>query len=691
MGEHETIKQTIAQFCRHLNIAYQENFVRDYSQIGDSALYGGKHCGSDAEHQGSRFIAKRLKEIGLKNVELIPCQTSRFQFNDATLTVAGEERIIKPYSYVAPGTPEEGIRAELADAGNATKRELEQADVEGKVVLIAAMGTLEGGNLAGQMEEAIRHGAAALVICAVEDVLNEETIRVQPPNIISEIPIVGICGKAAAWLRQRLTQGACEVELKVDAEFLPNQGTTYNVVGEIPGKYSEEKIIYTAHLDHYFRCLQDNMASCAVLLGIAKGILDAGIQPNHTIVFAFHGSHETGGQDTRYPYIHGSYKLTHEAKPEWSGNALMNINFEYAALRQSKLQMLAYLGGNRTVREYFPYSPKLVGGFDRKVKNASQKEYYMTSWGDGISYLTAGIPTISNDVITEQLYDGVGPYVGRDHSNFDNWEAFDLKALEDTGRQYGGLGLFIDSLPWTLIDFIEQAQRIHSEINVELLKSLGMPIESYLDQVTALEEAAEKLNDFVSEKNDSYLNALRTGLTEEEQKQWFTQGRETNVKVLKAFKILTDKLEKLNQFDFLALATVKYTQNIQLMRDAITNLQAGGAEKVLRECLTSVDLCLPSYYFSEEVAQHMCDQICAPEFIDRRTWAANRELHVATHYDLMATFVKEMEQGDFTETIERLQAAIKSESAHIPASMAAEREALRETTEILRRVQSYEI
>ena len=682
MTENLKLKENIKKLCDSLDMDYQLNFVKKYSQIGDSQLYGGKHCGSDAEHKGSEFIAEKLRQIGVSNVELVPCSTGRYQFNDATIKAGGYE--IKPYGYVSPGTAGETWNLEVIDTGKATKEECEAADISGKAVLFAAMGTLEGGNLAGQMEEAIRSGAKAVIIYAVEDVLNDETIRVQPPNIISSVPIVGICGKDAEYLKKKIEEGSCTIELHVDAEYIPGGGTTYNVVGEIPGELSDEKIIYTAHLDHYFRCLQDNISTCATLLGIAKGIIDSGIKPERTIVFAFHGSHETGGADTRYPYIYGSYKLANEDKKEWSGSAVANINFEYTALAQKKLQMPVYMGSGRTVKEYFPYAPELTGGFEEKNDEALKSEYYMLSWSDSISYHNAGIPAIMNDPITEQLYEGKGPYVGRDHSNFDNWEVFDKKALADTDRVYGALGLYISSMPYVTIDFTEQTDRIKNEVDFEMLKSLGMNTEAYMEAVNRLDKAGTEINELTEHRNREYLEADAAGTDMTEKKKRFDEAAAVNAKILEAYRIIAKELDKINQLDFLSLATVKYIQNIQLLHGAAEYIKAGDSEKALTECLASVDLCLSSYLFRRDVAEHMQKQICDPAFADRRTWAAGRELNVSANYDMMQTFKEEAAAGaGFAGTLKYIEEAVAKEISYIPEAMAAEITTMNKAAEIL--------
>lgn len=682
------LDENIGKFCEAIDIGFQVDFVKEYEKIGDSDLYGGKHCGSDAEHRGSEFIAGKLKEIGVSNVELVPCETARYQFNDSTMTVEGESRVLKPYGYVSPGTTGAGITACLTDIGKATKEECDAVDLEGKIAMFAAMGTLEGASLSGQIEQAIKNGAAALVIYAVEDVLNDETIRVQPPNIVSTVPIVGICEKDAEWLKKKTTEGKCIATLKVDAEFDPHGGITYNVVGEIPGRVSDERIIYTAHLDHYFRCLQDNMSTCSTLLGIAKAIIDSGYEPNRTITFAFHGSHETGGSDTRYPYIYGSYKLTHESKPEWVGKAIANINFEYTALKMKKLQVVAYVGVNSIPIGYYDYSPELTGaGFETKEQYSPQTEYYMLSWSDCISYHTAGIPTMCNDPISEQFYEGIGPYVGRDHSNFDNWEIFDENILEDVGRFYGGMGLYLDAFPYMSLDFTEQADRIRNEVDRAALDVMEVSHDRYFEAVDRLEDAAKRINAFIATKNDEYVKALTEGMTFEEIRRWYERGHESNELMLQAYKLVADEMDRINAYDFMCLATVKYMQNTAVLSVVKDALEKGDAQKAF-EALVPLDLAAASYYFQEDVAEHMRKQICAPEYINRRTWAAGRELNIFTYYDLVQSFKKETESGEgYPETIKIIEKAIETESGYIPESMENEIGCINKIIKILNKEQ----
>lgn len=94
---------------------FLEDFTVSYAKIGDSDLYGGKHCGSDAEHEGAEYIRRTLEDIGI-HAELLPFQTTRFQFNDASIRIPGQEDI-KPYACLSVGTDESGIDGAVVDVG----------------------------------------------------------------------------------------------------------------------------------------------------------------------------------------------------------------------------------------------------------------------------------------------------------------------------------------------------------------------------------------------------------------------------------------------------------------------------------------------------------------------------------------------------------------------------------------------
>lgn len=655
---YKTIKNDIEAFCEKVNAEKWTDFVGAYSEIGDSRLYGGKHGGSDAEREGAEYIAQRLKEIGVGRVEFVKTPASRYQFNDAELKVIGVEEPmeIRPYGYRSPGTDKDGITAPLIDAGTATRDELKGMDLKGKIAVVQGMDVLEAGNLIAQMEECIINGAAAVLIYAAEDILNEDTIRVQTPMNVSPIPIVGISMRHAKYLKGLLAQGEVTVNLTVDCDYTPAEGTTYNVVGEIPGSCSDEKIVYTAHLDHFFRCLQDNMASCAALLGIAEAIVKSGYKPKRRIIFAFNGSHECGMINSKYPYITGSYGVVKAKEAEWKNKVIADINFEYAALKLEELKAVTSIGNETNLCSYLEYAPELTGGFDRAVEGTGSELYNGLSWCDGISYCTAGIPVYTNDILSEQL-EGKSEYIGRDHSNHDNWESYSTDALRDSIRYYGGFGIYLDSLPYVEMDFAKQSQRMHAESEFDSLDEEGIKTAKMRATLKKLEVVSGKLLDALRKSNEKYL----TGDTSEP-KKIYDEAAKINEKVLALFDYFQQKIDGIAPSDFLVSRSGKYLMNIGLFGEAEEALKAGDTAKALEQLL-QVDMAGISYYFSRQTAERMCRQINGKEFAHTRTWASGKELKCSSHYELMSGLKAKIDgkATDFDEEIRLIGKAVKKE------------------------------
>lgn len=110
---------------------FLEELVISYSKIGDSSYYGGKHCGSDAEHAGAEYIYNTLTKLGIK-AEMLPFQCTRFQFNDSSISYAGQSGEIKPYACLSVPTVPEGITGTLVNVGNGYQEFYENNDVKGK-------------------------------------------------------------------------------------------------------------------------------------------------------------------------------------------------------------------------------------------------------------------------------------------------------------------------------------------------------------------------------------------------------------------------------------------------------------------------------------------------------------------------------------------------------------------------------
>ena len=61
--------------------------------------------------------------------------------------------------------------------------------------------------------------------------------------------------------------------------------TTYNIVGEIPGRHPGRRILLSAHYDSYFDGFQDDNTAVSMMLSIAAALRKIGYEPENTLTF----------------------------------------------------------------------------------------------------------------------------------------------------------------------------------------------------------------------------------------------------------------------------------------------------------------------------------------------------------------------------------------------------------------------
>lgn len=495
----ENIKDTLRRYIDSSLKDYLTNIIVEYEKIGDNPLYGIKSCGSDAENRGSQYIADELRRIGITDVEMIPVKTDRFQFNDATIKIVGEEYEIKPCANISPGTEKDGITAELVDIGGGAKESFTD-ELAGKIIMIDGGA---GEMLIHQLMEIQRLGAAGAVIYSPEKMVSDDDLRVYP-LLKPEITILSISNTDAGYLQGKLAEGKVFINMWADIDYRPNEGITYEVVAEIKGK-TDERIILTSHLDHYFRCIQDNMTSVATLLGIAKRMVDMGYKPNRTITFMFNGSHELGNSTMFPPDFRGCQTLM-DMKSDWTDKIYANINFEYTGLSLNTLSAISSFEMIPSYEEFVKYMPKSMPGFNQVAETINPELAAFGTWTDSAVFMTRGIPYVLNDSVSEQMMTGTSPYLNRDHSTSDNWDAFSGDAIDGVTAWYGAYIMFLDMMPYGQIDFTHRAAAM--ALTAEEKQGFDMTIGRLSDKLAAhigeFGEAAAALSAYTKLQNETY-------------------------------------------------------------------------------------------------------------------------------------------------------------------------------------------
>ena len=639
---NKSFREFVEEFRQSDFTSWQKQVAREYLEIGESKTWGAKHCGSDAEHEGSKYIARKLEEIGVDNVELIEVPTDRCQFNDATITFPeGRNEAIKPYCCVSAGTPVGGIDAEIVDCGYGTRDEIDAVDVTGKIVILCNDLNITEANpfITVSLLHLQELGAAAALIW-VKGVDPDTRSAAMNPFAV-EMPVASVSPEEAALLKE--TEG--KVHLVIDCEIIPDGGTSYEVVGEIYGSACDERILYTAHLDHYFKCLQDNVSAVVTNLGIAKAMIDLGYKPNRTITFVFNASHELGHVLSTSPDLKGPYELFVNKRPDIPAKAIADINFEYTAMTQNELRSITSYETAHSYLDYQAQMPDVHEGFIQLAQDIRSEDYFLLTWCDAIISIISGVPVYMNDAIADQIYSGDSPYMGRDHSNKDTWDIFSAEALRTETFWYGCLGAYIDSKPYMEMDYSKRMEFIaFNDEETALLERMGVSIDDFNAACEAVKEAGEKLYNRAKAANED-----NGTITEETVKE--------NEAILDANRKISECTDHFmaNLITTLAPKHKVYCLNAGMMtaaRDMLISKDFNGAVGLL----CAVDIAGLSYQFDGEYVDYFA------ELIDGKnaTWTKDRTCKCFPMKDLM-TALKRKGTGasDYTSEIELLDQQIR--------------------------------
>ena len=655
------------------NSAFEKRVSEEYVKIGDNPLYGFKYAGSNAEKAGGDYIYSELKKIGVDKVERIPVSSGMFQFNDATITVvegSGSGAIYKPGPYISPGTSPDGITAELLDLGGGMLEDFESNDVRGKIVIIDGAHDVGGSDHIPPIMNADERGAAAVIIYQRQGAYDENTVRTQPTNEIPGIPVVGMCLKDVAELQAMLKNGKVVLNLRIDSTLKEKDAESYTIIGEITGSIPDERVIISGHLDHYFRCMQDDISAVVTNLSIAKAMVDSGYRPRRTINFMFVSSHETGSFFSLTPYIHGSYQVMADAKSDWEGKVVAAINFEYTALRLKKLRAFGSYelrGAYSGFLEYMPDDVPCYNEIDPEL--GTKDEYYLMAWADSVSYINRGIPVLMNDSITEQFTEEGSLYSGRDHSTSDNQEVYDYEVLSANVKWYGSLAIYLAETAVPEYDFTQRTEIVKlSDDEKRVLERFDIRYDEYENVVNGIDALSADISQSVATYNES--------------------GGEDNagsisgslMNIMLRYSRITDWI---NGYMFLQVPHKKYCGSIGMLLKAISEIRNGEVEKALYETLAMTDMGHVTAYHGEYPSRRM-EEINKVE--ETKDWRRDRETSVLFLIDPIMRLKEHIRNGDtdYSDVVAMLEKTIESEQKELRQMVEMETRLLGEVAESMK-------
>jgi Iap family predicted aminopeptidase len=516
------------------NIAYTLAYDEQYG-----GEWGFRTAGSDYEHAAADYLYNVMEDVGLSDIEKVPVTVDKWQFNSASLQLAGEDYVITPASYATSGTDADGLTAEIVNVGMGTAAEYSGLDVKGKIVL-AGVDQMNVAWIDAVMAEAYYQGASAIITYAVDGYarITDSAINIQDVCSKDLMPCVSISAKDGSYLAGKIAEGSNTATLTVDNEISIGDGVSYNVIGKITGKSSAQQIIVSGHYDKYFNGFQDDSCAIALVLSMAKAMKDSGYVPENDIVFVCHGAEEWGASGSQQDWTTGAWRMINEVHPEWADKTIAMLNFELPAFYAGEdTAYISTVPEFNTLVKTFVDTSGLLDDIDTSIypKGINSTAVEVQTMEDGISYRNAGVPYLLNKCTFDSDW-----MAQRYHTIYDDASTYSPEVMKLNLDMYGALAIYIDQSPALMLDFSNTCTALENALNVDLADAAGADTAAYLEALGQLKTAASSLHEKAEQINAAYAEAYAN----EDQvamAKLRAEGTALNTLQLKAFKQVQDQ------------------------------------------------------------------------------------------------------------------------------------------------------
>lgn len=667
-----TLENAQQAYLEHVDIGYSYDLALRLEDIRSNDALGYRTAGSQAELDTGDMLKAQMEAIGLQNVTKDAFTLDTWTFEKAELTFTDSTG--NPYTaqlggYQAQFVTDGAESFTVIDGGQGTEADLCELDVAGKLVLID-INQRENWWINYPAYEASLRGAAAVI--AVQDggyaEVSDDALNAQDICGPADAPAFSMSRTDANALRAAMGENN-EITVTLDAvSRVGFDGTSYNIVGMIPGADPDAMILMSAHYDSYFAGFQDDNAAIALMFGIAKGIIDSGYQPEKTLVFCAMAAEEWGVSDTRYDWSTGAYNQIFRVHPEWVGKVIADINFELPAMNEGDTDQIRTSYELKTFVEDFRETvPAVEGVFPQGIEVIVPTQ----TWSDDFSLSIAGVPssvTALRGGFAQTHY----------HSQFDNRDTYSEEAFLFHHNLYGMLMLAYDRCAVSPLDFSTRLEALREAMDDTVLTA--EQVSALSGALTDAEKAASDAWTAVSDINSRYREALDNGDTAAAD-ALLQQSREMNAAVLAAFKFAEDAFVRLTWEDVSIFPHEHSQNNLIALNAAVEALEAGDSAAAVDEYLYAVDNNWYAYDWSRETFDHFTNYVLN-QSADRLMWGAGRVQGHEDLFDVIRSLLGKYGDtaADYTEELARLEAAVETQTAMLAQQVDHEVQSLAELT-----------
>ena len=633
---------TEQQYIASLDIEASYNLAKQMEAYRTNPVLGYRPAGSKAEFETGEMLKSYMEDLGLSNVRKDEIKVDGWEFEKAVLAyadAAGERQEVQLGAYQTDFVTKGAETFQVVYVGKGGEKDYADKDVTGKIVL-AEINQRDEWWINFPVYQAHEKGAKALIAVQIGGYgqVDEKALNAQ------EAAAFSMSFEDSEKLKACLDEKG-EITVTLDASSrVMRDVSTYNILGEIPGRRSDRMILLSAHYDSYFSGFQDDNTAVAMMLGIARAFIKMGYQPENTWVFCAMAAEEWGIADSKYDWSTGAYAEVFNVHPEWAGKVIGDFNFELPALSNGNLD------GIRCTYEYkdfFEDTLKTLPALSPAYPEGVLVSAPIETWSDDFSVAISGIPSMVNEF-------SAGSFMTTHyHSQYDSDAYYNEAAYRFHHELYGLLLMHLDRQSVAPLNFAEVFEQASASLDVLMCQKSGSRVTALLNLLGQTEEVAEEVYDRIYDINEAGVDS--------------EQCREAENILLKVFKMAQDKYVRLTWEDAVVFPQEAAQNNLRYLKKAIRALKRKTPDaEAAFEALYEIDNNAYAFQFSKQVYERFTDYVL-DQNSDRLQWGRGRIVHHENLYDLVAQLMDKYHQGatDFSDEIVELEKVAKRQKAYL--------------------------
>ena len=639
---------TEQQYIASLDIEASYNLAKQMEAYRTNPVLGYRPAGSKAEFETGEMLKSYMEDLGLSNVRKDEIKVDGWEFEKAVLAyadAAGERQEVQLGAYQTDFVTEGPETFQVVYVGKGGEKDYADKDVTGKIVMVE-INQRDEWWINFPVYQAYEKGAKALIAVQIggygqvdEKALNAQDIA-GPPEAAAFSMSFEDSEKLKACLDEK---GEITVTLDANSRVMRDV-STYNILGEIPGRRSDRMILLSAHYDSYFSGFQDDNTAVAMMLGIARAFIKMGYQPENTWVFCAMAAEEWGIADSKYDWSTGAYAEVFNVHPDWAGKVIGDFSFVLPALSNGNLD------GIRCTYEYkdfFQDTLKALPALSPAYPEGVLVSAPIETWSDDFSVAISGIPSMVNEF-------SAGSFMTTHyHSQYDSDAYYNEAAYRFHHELYGLLLMHLDRQSVAPLNFAEVFEQASASLDVLMCQKSGSRVTALLNLLGQTEEVAEEVYDRIYDINEAGVDS--------------EQCREAEKILLKVFKMAQDKYVRLTWEDAVVFPQEAAQNNLRYLKKAIRALKRKTPDaEAAFEALYEIDNNAYAFQFSKQVYERFTDYVL-DQNSDRLQWGRGRIVHHENLYDLVAQLMNKYHQGamDFANEIAELERVVERQKDYL--------------------------